>query len=496
MFSLLHKMRARRSLTRTRTAAALLKRFASAESSRLLGDSLIDKDDSSKKSVEMQSLSILKLPHQYLRRSDSLNYDVITYQRNDVEYNSHDGRPTLINRTMETKEDLKYQIRSASLKDGDYTIQWKDGHSSTFAKDWVDMHLSRLGYIKDVCSQGLEEDNTSKVVVPRIPWCDLTQESLCTNQKYRMSFNFDDIVSTEEEEQTLKDAVQSLYQYGLLLVTSTPTDDEGAGIAALASALSGPAHKLSPSTSLLTAYQQSQQEEQHEHENQIILEQGTDGPQRTLYGSIWSTHSSAMADHVSTADSAYTNYALPLHTDMTYHRDPPGLQIFTMASPAIEGGESIFADGLGVAEYMRQHHPEEFEILASTPRRFHSIDPVTGWYLEGKGPVISALDRWEGWGGRPLKDEESSTNGVAQDRYGPIVQIRHNDLDRLPDVPPRYILQQGKAEVEKFYKDLERAHEIWDGLLGQDKFRLVVKLQPGETVVVANQVRRLIYRLS
>ena len=37
---------------------------------------------------------------------------------------------------------------------------------------------------------------------------------------------------------------------------------------------------------------------------------------------------------------------LPLHTDFTYVRDPPGLQVFTMRAPALVGGESVFADGL------------------------------------------------------------------------------------------------------------------------------------------------------
>ena len=32
------------------------------------------------------------------------------------------------------------------------------------------------------------------------------------------------------------------------------------------------------------------------------------------------------------------------------------------------------------------------------------------------------------------------------------------------------------------------AQNIWDTLLSRDEFRLVVKLKPGETAVVANQV--------
>ena len=35
---------------------------------------------------------------------------------------------------------------------------------------------------------------------------------------------------------------------------------------------------------------------------------------------------------------------------------------------------------------------------------------------------------------------------------------------------------------------LQRAHQRWDEILGSDEVRLVVSLQPGDTVIVANQV--------
>lgn len=182
---------------------------------------------------------------------------------------------------------------------------------------------------------------------------------------------------------------------------------------------------------------------------------------RSLYGTVWSTHFDGQADGSSVADSAYSQTSLPLHTDMTYHRDPPGLQIFTMIRPSIEGGESVFADGFAIAEKCRTSDPEAFSTLSTTVRRYRCIDNETGWHLEASGPII-----------------------VVQ--RGRVVGIRHNDLDRLPDLPPADI--SSESEIEAFYDKLSHAHLVWNKLLGNDEYRLVMKLNPGDTIVVANQV--------
>jgi alpha-ketoglutarate-dependent taurine dioxygenase len=171
--------------------------------------------------------------------------------------------------------------------------------------------------------------------------------------------------------------------------------------------------------------------------------------------------SGGQPEGTSIADSAYGIEGLPLHTDMTYHRDPPGLQIFTMVQPAGEGGgESIFCDGFAAAEHLRKMNPEAFATLSETTRRYRCVDEETGWHLEASGPVISVHN-------------------------GTVVGIRHNDLDRLTDLPPP---EATGEEIDKFYDRLQAAHEAWDSILCQDDFRLVVALQPGETMVVANQV--------
>jgi len=266
-------------------------------------------------------------------------------------------------------------------------------------------------------------------------------------------------------------------------VTDTPIDDRPppsgmdeedavspaeAGVAALAAALTGGKHKVSSTVSLWEHYQHTRQDPQQSPQK-IVLPQGTDGPLRTLFGTVWSTSASHQTVGASIADSAYGHEALPFHTDMTYYKEPPGLQIFTMIQPAVEGGESVFGDGFAIATHLHTHHPQAFDTLSNTRRTYRSIDTTTGWHLEAHGPIIQT---------------SSSTPTTPNTIHEQLVQIRHNDLDRLPDLPPPGLT---RTEENEFYENLQEAHAIWDELLGRDEFRLVMALKSGDTAVVANQ---------
>lgn len=300
----------------------------------------------------------------FLRKSDSQSFDSETHQRNDVYFDSCNGKPSFEEMTQNYSSS-KFQVNKINMQtendgqDDTYIIEWKDGHKSSFRSNWIQSHINRL----DIPSSGKVSELSSRI--PRIPWSNLAEDEVrYPTNDIRLTIPFEDIIHQNER---MEQAIQILYQYGILLVTSTPISDNGAGIAALASALSGPV--LKSETTLLAHYRKKDAAPR-----KTILDDGTDGPQKTMYGNIWSTHSSKMAVGTSTADTAYGTEALPLHTDMAYYRDPPGLQIFTMCNPADEGGESTFSDGLALAEYMRKHHEKEFDILCRTVRRFRSID--------------------------------------------------------------------------------------------------------------------------
>ena len=71
--------------------------------------------------------------------------------------------------------------------------------------------------------------------------------------------------------------------------------------------------------------------------------------------------------------------------------------------------------------------------------------------------------------------------------WGPVRALRHNDLDRLPDLPPYPGRRGDPRGGDAFYRELRRAHAAWDDVLRRDSNRLVLELRPGDCVVVANQ---------
>ena len=175
---------------------------------------------------------------------------------------------------------------------------------------------------------------------------------------------------------------------------------------------------------------------------------------------------------------------------MNYISNPPGVQIFLMVQPATTAdkrsssshsnyndqestitispkGQSVYLDGFAAAERLRIENPDAFHLLASTQRRYRCIDDDEGWHLKACGPVINAIRRQD-------------------DGWGPVTSIRHNDLDRLPDLPP-YPSQTNDIKFTSFYDELRNAHEAWDNILRRDEMRLVIDLKCGDCVLVSNQ---------
>ncbi len=377
--------------------------------------------------LSTQTDPIYVLPWQFLRAADAANFDPLTHQRLDVKYDLATGKPLISDPPSES-----FRVKNVSvIGENKYKVKWSDDLTSTYPMDWVQEQANKFYRLK--------KDN-------RVYWTNLTEKQVRDSPDLAISFQ--ELIT----ENGMRKALRSVFCYGILLVKNTPIRD-GSGVAAIGAALGGGSVKDNKSTSILANYREGGFE--------TVLEHGTDGPLRTLYGSVWSTSSSNQEDGTSKADSSYGSGSLPLHTDMTYIRDPPGLQIFTMVQPALNGGESIFGDGFAVANELRMTDPGAFAMLSQTTRRFRCVDNATGWNLQACGPVISVYN-------------------------GKINSIRHNDLDRLPDLPP--VGKSKPDEIDEFYESLETSHAAWDKLLAQDKFRLIMKLQPGDTMVVANQV--------
>ena len=106
----------------------------------------------------------------------------------------------------------------------------------------------------------------------------------------------------------------------------------------------------------------------------------------TLYGRMWDTAPKDVPN-----DTAYTNVGLPLHSDCTYMRDPPGLQMLHCESRAVRGGANLFVDGFSAVNRLRKVNPEAFDFFCEAKLPFYCVDmPV---HLRTMEPVITSSGR-------------------------------------------------------------------------------------------------------
>lgn len=207
----------------------------------------------------------------------------------------------------------------------------------------------------------------------------------------------------------LKPMMTDLYKYGLVMVTATPSSMD--------------------------------ETERFSRKIGFVL--------RTIYGEMWTTNPQTAEQEYN--DTASTNLELLHHTDGTYMRDPPGLQIFNCIAQAGEGGESRYIDTFNVVEKLRVQNPEAYRFLSTTPVNYHHFDDDA--HLATMEPIIRL------------------------DHAGNVVQFRHNDYDRAP------LTHLSFAEVEQFY----RHHRALMQIMRDESLEATLKLRVGEMIVVDNQ---------
>ena len=147
---------------------------------------------------------------------------------------------------------------------------------------------------------------------------------------------------------------------------------------------------------------------------------------------------------------AYTADALPLHTDLPNQELPPGWQFLHCLRNEAEGGGSVFADGLALAEDLAGRDPEAFELLSTVaiPFRFHDA----GCDIRRRQKVITLDDAG---------------------RFSEICWNAHiaDVLDLAPEV------------MERYY----RAYRAFMAMTRDPAYRIELKLAPGEMVVFDNR---------
>jgi gamma-butyrobetaine dioxygenase len=150
---------------------------------------------------------------------------------------------------------------------------------------------------------------------------------------------------------------------------------------------------------------------------------------------------------------AYSDLGLGLHTDNPYRDPVPGFQALHALIPSSEGGESLFADGLALAEHLRAAAPDAFAQLTRTAVPFHYRSRDADLYAE-----------------RPL---------IQLSVRGEVAAVHYNSRSIAP-------LSVAARDTPAFYA----AYRRFAALLRDPQFQLHMRLG-AETVVVFDNQRIL-----
>jgi gamma-butyrobetaine dioxygenase len=165
----------------------------------------------------------------------------------------------------------------------------------------------------------------------------------------------------------------------------------------------------------------------------------------TNYGLVFDVRSVADPENL-----AYSDLGLGLHTDNPYREPVPGFQALHVLIAAPDGGESLFADGLALAEHLRRDHPKSFEQLTTTAVPFHYRSENADLYAE-----------------RPLI--QLSCDGV-------VTGVHYNNRSIAP-------LRLAPGRTRAFYE----AYRKFAQLLRDPRFQLRIRMRSGDLVVFDNQ---------
>jgi alpha-ketoglutarate-dependent taurine dioxygenase len=164
----------------------------------------------------------------------------------------------------------------------------------------------------------------------------------------------------------------------------------------------------------------------------------------TKHGRLFDVPNVAQPDNLTR-----TSRGVPVHTGNPYRDPVPGFQLLHCLSSTGEGGESIFVDGMAVAERLRARDKDAFNLLCQTPIlfRFQNADV----------------------------DLVAERTVLEVDPHGQFRAICYNDrsIAPLPLKGPR---------LKKFYA----AYGHLAQLLHETARSVVYRLQPGDLVLLDN----------
>ncbi|KAK9462122.1 uncharacterized protein V1516DRAFT_685149 [Lipomyces oligophaga] len=271
-------------------------------------------------------------------------------------------------------------------------VVWNDGHLSAYPLDWLHFH----SYQPVLEKMG---------VFPRTLW---TGDEIAANPP---KVSYDDVMDPNNHGGAVADWTRKIKTYGFCFIDRVPTTP--ADTEALINRLSF--------------------------------------PRNTHYGGFWD-----FTSNLAKADTAYTDLALPLHTDGTYFTDPPGLQLLHCLNHQGTGGDSILADGFKAARVLLEESPNHYKTLSRVRIPSHAA---------GNEDVCITTSL-----ARAVLNHDDST--------GTLFQVRWNNDDRStidrwsdPDI-----------SVPEFYA----AIRAWAEILTRPEIVYRFKLIPGQPVIFDN----------
>ena len=141
---------------------------------------------------------------------------------------------------------------------------------------------------------------------------------------------------------------------------------------------------------------------------------------------------------------------VPPHTDEAFRYAPPGINILGCVRPAASGGESILVDGFAIAEDLRQHEPQAFEMLCRYGQTFNRVHA---------GEL----------------DQRARLRMIALDDRGEVIGIRVHTRAAGPlDLPSDVVVP--------YY----RAHQAFCERMMSPEFQLRFQLDAGDSVMFDN----------
>jgi alpha-ketoglutarate-dependent taurine dioxygenase len=151
----------------------------------------------------------------------------------------------------------------------------------------------------------------------------------------------------------------------------------------------------------------------------------------TNYGSVFDVRSMTEPNNL-----AYTSRELPVRTDNPYRDPAPGFKMLHCLSPSDEGGESMFLDGMAVAEQIRARDADAFNLLCQTPILFRFQDGAVDLVAERTMLDVDTLGQFRAIYYNDRSIEPLPLKGPKLKRYYPA----YRQLSELVQDPARQVV--------------------------------------------------------